>query len=246
MDAPLTSMSLHKRFTVDPAVLKASQKDNQRFSLYVLYIFAGIAGFFVLHNVMLTSVRYIRTLTCLSNDTQRYFRTPQRLYAKIKQHLIYAPLFARRHSKQVQIGPFEMGILPSRFQSLLFLGLIVMNVVLATYGMEWHGKQATLLMHLRNRLGTLALSNMIPLIFIAGRNNPLIALTRISFATFNLVHRWLGHIVIALAVAHGSVELYSMDSVAKQMHKPSLEAFTESLQEYRFLLFGFVVSILLA
>ena len=237
-------MSLERRYSDDPAVLAASQKDNVRFSLYVLYISVGISGLFVLYNVVLSSIRYIRTLTCLSNDTQRFFRTPQPLFAKIKQHLIYAPLFTRRHSKQVQIGPFELGLLPSRFQSLFFLSLIVMNVVLSTYGMEWNGKQTTLLMHLRNRLGSLALSNMIPLVFIAGRNNPLIPTTRISFATFNHVHRWLGHIVIVLAVAHGSVELYYLDILAKQMHKPSLKVFTEFLQKERFLQFGFVVSFL--
>ena len=236
-------MSLHKRYSISPAVVQATLKDNVRFSQYLLYVLLGIVGALIIYNLVITSIRHIRTLTCLNNDTQRFFKAPQPLYAKIKQHLLYAPLFSRRHSKQVRVGPMDLGILPTRLQSLLFLSIIIMNVILATFGMEWSGTNTTLIMHFRNRVGLLAVTNMIPLVIIAGRNNPFIHLTSISFDTWNLVHRWLGHIIIALAVAHSSCELYYMDILAKQMHKPSLTAFNEFVNEERFLMFGFVVSI---
>lgn len=54
----------------------------------------------------------------------------------------------------------------------------------------------------RGRSGTLAVANMVPLVVFAGRNNPLIALLKISFDTFNLLHRWLGRIVVAQVVVH--------------------------------------------
>ena len=234
-------MSLHKRYNLSPAVREASQKDNERFSHYTIYILAGIAGGLIICNIILSSTRYIRTLTCLNNDTQRFFRAPQPVCANIKSHLLYAPLFTRRHSKQMRIGPFGIGILPTRFQSLLLLGMIVMNVVFAAHGMEWDGDRTTLILHLRNRTGSLALMNMMPLVLIAGRNNPLISWTRIQFDTWNLIHRWLGRIVTALAIAHSVCELFYFDVRAKETQKPFLIAFSESMRK-RFLLFGFVVS----
>ena len=48
----------------------------------------------------------------------------------------------------------------------------------------------------------LAVVNMVPLFLMAGRNNPLIKLLGMSFDTFNLLHRWLGRIVVLESVAH--------------------------------------------
>ena len=43
---------------------------------------------------------------------------------------------------------------------------------------------------------------MIPLFLLAGRNNPVIKLTGISFDTMNLIHRWFGRIVVLEAITH--------------------------------------------
>ena len=43
---------------------------------------------------------------------------------------------------------------------------------------------------------------MIPLFILAGRNNPLIPLLRVSFDTYNLLHRWLGRIVVVESIVH--------------------------------------------
>lgn len=43
---------------------------------------------------------------------------------------------------------------------------------------------------------------MLPLWLLAARNNPLISWTGISFDTYNLVHRWLGRIVVLEALTH--------------------------------------------
>lgn len=48
---------------------------------------------------------------------------------------------------------------------------------------------------------------MIPLVILAGRNNPLIGLLNISFDNFNLVHRWFGRIVVLQALAHTIAEV---------------------------------------
>lgn len=135
-----------------------------------------------------------------------------------------------------------MGILPTRFQSLLLVGIITMNVVLCAYGIEWDGAIITKLKHLRNRSGTLAVVNMIPLVIMAGRNNPLIPWLNISYDTFNLMHRWFGRIVVALAVTHGTVEIMSIVIGGQNTHTPGWESFSTSLREVRVITFGFLVS----
>ena len=122
-----------------------------------------------------------------------------------------------------------------------------MEVVLCTYGIEWHGPQTTLLQHLANRSGTLAVVNLIPLVILAGRNSPLVRLLDISYATFNLMHRWFGRIVIALAVTHGISEIVQI-IVGTRMHEKvktsGLVIFSDTLKEARFIVFGLVVSLL--
>jgi predicted ferric reductase len=52
-------------------------------------------------------------------------------------------------------------------------------------------------------LTLVAIMNMLPLWLLASRNNPLVVWTGISFDTYNLVHRWLGRIVVLETLAHG-------------------------------------------
>lgn len=226
-----------------PAVFAATMADNERLSNAILFTCLSVVAALTVYNIVIHSVKYIRTLTCLNNDNQRFFKGPQPIFSNVKRYLLDAPLFGRRHSKQTRVGSLDAGILPTRFQSLLLLGIIIMNIVLATYGMEWRGDLATLLMHLRNRVGSMAVTNMLPLILMAGRNSPLIKLTNISFHNYNMLHRWFGRIIISLAVVHATCEIYNMTLMAKTMHMTGVQAFTLFLNEQRFIMFGFIVSI---
>ncbi len=228
-----------------PAVQAAIASNNVLFAHYILIILGAIVVSMVIYRVIIYSVRLLRTLTCLNNDRQQYFKLPNRLYGWFKQHILYAPLFTLRHSKQMRIGPFDMGIIPSRFQSLLLTGILVIEAVLCAYGIEWHGPIMNLLQHLGNRAGTLAVVNLIPLVLLAGRNNPLISLLNISYDSSNLMHRWFGRIVVALAITHGTNEIMAI-VVGQQMHEkvktPGLVLFSDTLKEARFIVFGLVVS----
>ena len=225
-----------------PAVAAAIVVNNMLFSYYILSVLGAIVISIFIYRIVVRSVRYIRILTCLNNENQQYFKSPNPMYSWMKRHLLDAPLFRRRHQRQLRMGPVEMGTLPTRFQSLLLVGIIAMNVVLCAYGIEWNGPLITKLKHLRNRSGTLALVNMIPLVLIAGRNNPFIRLLDISYNTFNLMHRWFGRIVVALAVTHGTVEITSIVVGGQTTHVSGWESFTSTLKEVRFITFGFVVS----
>lgn len=189
-----------------PAQRAAAAVDNTRFARYTLTVLGGIVILLGIFRVVIISVRYIRTLTCLNNDTQRYFKMPNLAYGTVKQHLLYAPLLRRRHLRELHFGWFHLGYVPTRFQSLFLAAVVVMNVTLSVSGIEWNGTRTAALSHLRNRTGTLSVINMIPLVVLAGRNNPLISLLSISFDNFNLVHRWFGRIVVLQALAHSVAE----------------------------------------
>lgn len=184
-----------------------AQKDNVRFARYILTTLAAVVFALAVYRIVIQSIRYIRTLTCLNNDTQKYFKMPNLAFGAVKQHLLYAPLLRRRHNREIHLAWFHLGYVPTRFQSLFLAGVITMNVTLSVWGIEWNGTRDAALNHLRNRTGALSVVNMIPLVVLAGRNSPLISLLNISFDNFNLVHRWFGRIVVLQGLAHSIAEI---------------------------------------
>ena len=233
----------------NPVLLKAIEVGNTYYGNTILVVLACLVALSLLYNIAMNVRRYMRTLACLNDDTQRYFRSGTPWFAFIKKHVLYAPLFHRQHGKEMRLVGVDMGILPSRLQCMLILTIVSLNVAFACVGIEWHGTpkdnprpHETLLQHLRNRVGILAVHNMIPLVILAGRNNPLITWLGISFDQFNLLHRWFGRTVVALAVTHGVVELVNIDALAPSYHMTGMAFFKYALSE-RFILWGFIVRI---
>lgn len=178
--------------------------ENIQFATYTLLSLACLAFAIAVYRVALSGVRHIRTITSLTNATQHYFRVPNPWFSTAKEYILYASLFRSRHMQELQLfRRWGMGVLPTRLQTLFLVGLIGMNVGLCIAGIEWSqaGTEA-MSIHLRNRTGTLAVVNLIPLVIMAGRNNPLIKLLNVSFDTFNMAHRWFGRIMVAEAIAH--------------------------------------------
>lgn len=179
-----------------------AETQSRRYGNDLLIILAAVVVAVGLYRVAIASARYIRALACLNNSSQRYFLAPPPTFAWIKQHLLYAPLFRSRHSREFRLFSMNLGILPTRFQSLFLVGVVAMNVSYCVYGIPWHGAQQEKLGHFRNRTGILSVVNMIPLVLLAGRNNPLIVALNISFDSFNLIHRSFGRLVMIEAVVH--------------------------------------------
>lgn len=122
---------------------------------------------------------------------------------KFKKHVLYAPLGKVRHNNEIKLSSvLSMGCVPSRFHSILLLLLWLSNIgyCLALSYSEENGY--AIIAELRGRSGVLAVINMIALVLLAGRNNPLIPLLQISFDTYNLIHRWIGRIVVVESVVH--------------------------------------------
>ncbi|KAL9004263.1 MAG: hypothetical protein Q9188_002927 [Gyalolechia gomerana] len=214
-----------------------AQKDNVRFARYILTTLAAVVFALAVYRMVIQSIRYIRTLTCLNNDTQKYFKMPNLAFGAVKQHLLYAPLLRRRHNREIHLAWFHLGYVPTRFQSLFLAGVITMNVTLSVWGIEWNGTRDAALNHLRNRTGALSVVNMIPLVVLAGRNSPLISLLNISFDNFNLVHRWFGRIVVLQGLAHSIAE------IVKRSDKAGWQAVQAAFQNSQMLMTGLLATI---
>lgn len=140
----------------------------------------------------------------LPADKQGYWRVKQGNWMPaLKQHLVYAPLWKKRHNREIRLSSaMNMGTLPSRFHALLLFGYLGSNLAYM-FILDWKNQNKfALCAELRGRSGTLSVVNMVPLIIFAARNNPLIPLLNVSFDTYNLLHRWMGRVAIIEVIIH--------------------------------------------
>ncbi|KAJ5916358.1 hypothetical protein N7504_000373 [Penicillium tannophilum] len=94
-----------------------------------------------------------------------------------------------------------MGTLPSRFHSLLIFAMLSLNIVLCLVNVPYQNRDSAA-KAIRKNTGTAATANFIPLVLMAGRNNPLIRALHVPFDTWMLLHRWLGRIVVLESLVH--------------------------------------------
>ncbi|KAK2929778.1 hypothetical protein FoTM2_010118 [Fusarium oxysporum f. sp. vasinfectum] len=140
----------------------------------------------------------------VSGSKQAYWRISQWSWMpNVKKNLIYAPLWNKRHNREFKLSSaISMGTLPSRLHFIILFIYLGSNFAYM-FVLNWHNEnKLAFCAELRGRSGTLALVNMVPLIIFAGRNNLLIGLLKISFDTYNLLHRWMGRIVVLESIIH--------------------------------------------
>lgn len=135
---------------------------NQDFYNYIFIILASLIVSLTIWRVTIESVKYVRTLTCLNNDTQRYFVTPSKAFSSFKKNLLYAPIFRKRHNREFKLSSaINVGTLPTRFQLLFLLAYFGTNVAFCVVSITWDQPLATVGKQLRNRTGILAVVNMV-------------------------------------------------------------------------------------
>ncbi|KAL4787432.1 ferric reductase like transmembrane component-domain-containing protein [Aspergillus varians] len=148
-------------------------------------------------------LRHISSLSASRRQQTFWSIETSQLWVTIKKQLLYAPLGSKRHNREIQISSaLNVGTLPSRFQTILIISYVGSQIAYCALLNYEDNVKAALVAELRGRSGTLAVLNMVPLFILAGRNNPLIPLLRISFDTYNLLHRWLGRIVVIESIVH--------------------------------------------
>ncbi|KAL3426532.1 ferric reductase [Phlyctema vagabunda] len=168
----------------------------------------GIMGMIILTiRLVETFSMHFRRLIAMSRtaEQQLYWARNGSLWLpKLKKYLLYAPLWNKRHNLEIQLSSaFHMGTLPSRLHALLLSLFFISNGAYCAF-LDYKDleNKYQVIAELRGRTGELAVINMIALIIFAGRNNPLITWLKISFDTYNLLHRWIGRIVVLETIAH--------------------------------------------
>lgn len=182
---------------------KPSGPSDESLANNLLMALAAFVGMVFIYRVVLYSMQYVRHLTSLNSGTQRYFAVPSSTWASAKKHILYAPLLRNRHNAELKLSrAVNMGTLPTRFQTLFMVAIIATNVTLCVYNLPWSGEEMSVLSALLKRTGTLATVNLIPMMILVGRNNPLIPLLNTSFDSFNMMHRAFARILTLEALAH--------------------------------------------
>ncbi|KAH6624769.1 ferric reductase like transmembrane component-domain-containing protein [Chaetomium sp. MPI-SDFR-AT-0129] len=204
---------------------------------YLLLVLGCISVVLLAWRLTTLLVRHVRTVTCLYNDTQRYFAQTSGKYAWFKRNIQYAPILGKRHNREFQLSSaINVGTLPTRMQLVFLIGYFATNVAFCVATIDFSGSYEAVAKLVRNRTGYLAVANMIPLFLMAGRNNPLIPLLGMSFDTFNLLHRWLGRIVILEALAH------TLAFLAGNASSESWAAAFETATTVPYMLWGFIAT----
>lgn len=131
-----------------------------------------------------------------------------RLNAALKKHVLYAPIWGDRHSREYRFFRLHMGSLPLRMELICLLIYLSLNLIFIIVTVDWWISDYSMKMfQLKYSAGHLAVMNTPGLVLAAGRNNPLIQLLGISFDSFNFMHRWVGRVIAANAVVHMSAVL---------------------------------------
>jgi hypothetical protein len=135
---------------------------TQDFYNYIFIILASLIAALIVWRVFIEATKHIRTLACLNSDTQRYFTKPAESWASFKKHLLYAPVFSKRHNREIQLSPaINVGTLPTRFQLMFLIGYFGTNVAFCIVSIDWNQPRVTAAKQLRNRTGVLAVVNMV-------------------------------------------------------------------------------------
>ncbi|KAH6651806.1 putative FAD binding protein [Truncatella angustata] len=207
--ATATTSSASATSTIDPythSLNGVNQPVNMLFKemlWWTLGIFALIILSVRIIEVAWAKLRHVSAMS-VPADGQTYWKRSQWSWMPgLKKHLIYAPLWNKRHNREIKLSnAISMGTLPSRFHSILLFLYLSSNLIYCFF-LNWANENYySFCAELRGRSGTLAAVNMVPLIILAGRNNPLIALLKVSFDTYNLIHRWAGRMVVLEAIIH--------------------------------------------
>lgn len=136
--------------------------ENKALANYLYYICACASAAIIIWRVWTVIVKYVRTVACLNNDNQRYFAETDSKVAWLKRNVLYAPIFSKRHNREIQMSSaINVGTLPSRLQLLFLAGYLATNIAFCVINIPFAGSFSAAAGQLRNRTGTLAVVNMV-------------------------------------------------------------------------------------
>lgn len=137
---------------------------NKDFYDYVFIVLSSLVVGLAIWRLSIEAVKYVRKLTCLNNERQLYFVKPSPSFASFKKHILYAPIFRKRHNREFQLSAaVNVGTLPTRMQLLFVVAYLGTNVAYCVVGIDWSQPLVTVAKELRNRAGILAVANLVSL-----------------------------------------------------------------------------------
>lgn len=139
-------------------------------------------------------IKFLAGDTASSESSQEAWARPSFPWIpKVKQHFLYAPLFALRRARRLPL----FGTLPTRSQAAFLLFYVASNIAYM-FAVNFGNKNTyALLAEIRGRTGTLAVANMLPLVLLIGRHNPVTALMRLKYDDCIMLHRWIGRSLLS-------------------------------------------------
>ncbi|KAE8450255.1 hypothetical protein EG329_006683 [Mollisiaceae sp. DMI_Dod_QoI] len=180
-----------------------NQPLNNLFRVILWWSLGVLAMLILVIRMIQRAKAHMRHMAAMGSTSQAYWAQNRWNWWKFKKHILYAPLGKKRHNREFKLSSaLNMGTLPSRFHSILIALYIFSNIGYCLAVNYWREDKYSMFAELRGRAGVLAVVNMIALVILAGRNNPLISLLQISFDTYNLIHRWMGRMVVIFSLVH--------------------------------------------
>lgn len=167
-----------------------------------LFVVAGLVVVLYLWRSAVRIKHHRRSKLAMQVDDQSELSWTSSVNASLKKHVLYAPLFSKRHSREFRFLRLHMGSVPLRLEVILLLIYLALNIAFVVVVVDWWSGFSKKMFQLKYAAGHLAVMNTPGLVLSAGRNNPLIPLLGISFDTFNFMHRWVGRVIAANAVIH--------------------------------------------
>lgn len=147
-----------------------------------------------------------------SFSSQNYYAKPNSYYSWFQRNLLDAPLFRRRKFDNYAISRKDkqtdrdsvvlvLGSIPGRLQALITLLYLSLNTCLCLLGVDWSQRDRAA-KAISQRSGKASVLNLIPLLLLACRNNPVLSVCGISDYTRIMLHRWCGRLVVIEAICH--------------------------------------------
>ena len=193
---------------IDPfthGLMGVNQSQNWLFVSILVWSFVILCVATLAYRTLVRGNRHVRQLATMDKRTRQQFflENHSNIWSGLKKHLLYAPLFTKRHNRELQLSrAISVGTLPGRFHTLLLVLYAACNLAYCLV-LDWgRPDPASVVAELRGRTGILASVNLIPTVLFALRNNPLIGILGVGYDTFNLLHRWAARIVIVESIVH--------------------------------------------
>jgi hypothetical protein len=164
----------------------------------------------ILYFVGMGTSRKIRTIICVNQENQEYFRKPSAFWGAWKRYFFYAPVYSKNKykkclklSKKMTEEPYRMR--QTRLQAFAVIVYFGVNIAFSLIDIEWSKGKKEVMEDIRNRTGVLAIENLLPAFLFIMRSNPVMWMTGISRECNTFMHIWFSYTAVGLALVHSGL-----------------------------------------